>query len=421
MNSRDKLKKALNHEQGVVAIDFGSTAVTGMHVSIVEKLRKHYGLEDRPVKVCEPYQMLGMIEQDLREAMGIDVVDLKPYSTIFGFPLGGWKSWSAPWGQELLVPGKFNTSQDQNGVYIYPQGDTEAPPSGHMPTKGFFFDTIIRQEPIIEEKLNPGDNLEEFGPLSEEVLEHYKKEASIAADTGCGVVAGMPGTALGDIALVPAPFLKHPKGIRDVTEWYISTATRHDYIRAMFEKQVEYAISNMEKIASRTGDLIDVAFICGTDFGTQSGTFCSVDTYKSLWKPYYKQINDWIHENTSWKTFKHSCGSVVDFIDEFIDSGFDIFNPVQCSAANMDPSSLAERFGDRIVFWGGGVDTQHTLPFGTAQEVREEVLARCEIFSKGGGFVFNAIHNVQANTPVENVVAMLEAMHEFNGRGNYRN
>jgi hypothetical protein len=416
MNSRYKLKKVLNHEQSSIPVDFGGTAVTGIHVSIVEKLRKHYGLEEGPVKVCEPYQMLGMIEQDLREAMGIDVVDLKPHSTIFGFPLGGWKSWSAPWGQELLVPGNFNTSQDQKGIYVYPQGDTKAPASGHMPTKGFFFDTIIRQKPITKDKLNPMDNLEEFGLVSEEELDHYQKEASVAADTGCGIVAGMPGTALGDIALVPAPFLKNPKGIRDVTEWYISTATRQDYIKIMFEKQVEYAISNMEKIASKTGDLIDVAFICGTDFGTQSGTFCSVDTYRSIWKPYYKQINDWIHENTSWKTFKHSCGSVTDFIEEFIDSGFDILNPVQCSAANMDPQNLADRFGGRIVFWGGGVDTQHTLPFGTPQEVREEVLTRCEIFSKGGGFVFNTIHNVQANTPVENVVAMLEAVNEYNGR-----
>jgi len=126
-------------------------------------------------------------------------------------------------------------------------------------------------------------------------------------------------------------------------------------------------------------------------------------------------MNDWIHENTTWKTFKHSCGAVATFMDHFIASGFDIINPVQCSAAGMDPKTLKDKFGDRLVFWGGGVDTQHTLPFGTPEEVREQVLGRCEIFSKNGGFVFDAIHNVQANTPVANVVAMIDAVKSFNG------
>ena len=157
-----------------------------------------------------------------------------------------------------------------------------------------------------------------------------------------------------------------------------------------------------------------VVFICGTDFGTQTSTFCSPRTYRNLWMPYYKKVNDWIHENTSWKTFKHCCGSVRSLIPSFIESGFDILNPVQCSAANMDAQELKNEFGEKIVFWGGGVDTQKTLPFGTPGEVRREVFERCEIFSENGGFVFSSIHNIQANTPVENIVAMLDAVHEFN-------
>ncbi|UCD29105.1 MAG: methyltransferase, partial [Planctomycetota bacterium] len=132
--------------------------------------------------------------------------------------------------------------------------------------------------------------------------------------------------------------------------------------------------------------------------------------------PYYVKVNNWIHENTKWKTFKHSCGSVVKFMEAFIESGFDIINPVQCSAAGMDPKMLKNKYGDRIVFWGAGVDTQKTLPFGTPEEIREQVLRRCEIFSKNGGFIFNSIHNVQSGTPVENIAAMIEAVHEFNGQ-----
>jgi len=126
-------------------------------------------------------------------------------------------------------------------------------------------------------------------------------------------------------------------------------------------------------------------------------------------------MNAWIHENTDWKTFKHSCGAVENFMPHFIESGFDIINPVQCSAAGMDPKILKKKYGDKLVFWGGGVDTQNSLPFGTPEQVREEVLGRCEIFARDGGFVFNAIHNIQARTPIENIVAMFEAVKEFNG------
>jgi uroporphyrinogen-III decarboxylase len=141
-----------------------------------------------------------------------------------------------------------------------------------------------------------------------------------------------------------------------------------------------------------------------------------VKTFRELYLPYYKQMNDWIHAHTAWKTFKHTCGAITKFLPSLIDAGYDILNPVQCSAAGMDPIQLKADFGDQIVFWGGGVDTQHVLPFGTPAEVREQVLRRCEIFAPGGGFVFNAVHNVQARTPVENIVAMIDGVHEFNGQ-----
>jgi hypothetical protein len=254
----------------------------------------------------------------------------------------------------------------------------------------------------------------EFGPISEEVLDHLSCAAAAVRAKGRAVVASFGGTALGDIAMVPGMALKHPRGIRDITEWYMSTRSRRWYIHEVFEGQVAIALKNYERIAARVGDNIDAINICGTDFGTQKSSFCSVETFRELWFPYYKQLNDWIHTHTNWKTFKHSCGSVSKFYDSFIECGFDIINPVQCSAAGMEPEYLKSTFGDRLVFWGGGVDTQGTLPFGTPAEVREQVLQRCEIFAKNGGFVFNPIHNVQARTPVANLIAMIEAVREFN-------
>lgn len=415
MGKQEALKSLQHQSTSKVPMDFGSTAVTGIHVSCVAELRHHFGLEEKPVKVHEPYQMLGLVEEDLQEAMGLDTVGIFAPKTMFGFPITGWKAFPTPWGQEVLVPEDFRTTTGENGgILIYPEGDTNAPPSGVMPASGYFFDSIIRQEPIVEDELNPEDNLEEFGPLSEEDLDHYRRAVETLPQDRLAV-ATLPGLALGDIALVPAPFLKHPKGIRDVAEWYLSTATRQDYLHQIFEKQTEIALENLARFQKVVGDKIDVLFICGTDFGSQNSQFCSTQTFDALYRPYYRRINDWIHQNTSWKTFKHSCGAVEPFLSHFIEAGFDIINPVQCSATGMDPATLKDRYGKDLVFWGGGVDTQKTLPFSTPEAVRDEVLQRCEIFAPAGGFMFNAIHNIQARTPVENIVAMLEAVQDFNG------
>ncbi|MFH1069282.1 MAG: uroporphyrinogen decarboxylase family protein [Candidatus Glassbacteria bacterium] len=417
MTDRQKLLDAIDRKGGGrVPVDFGSTAVTGMHASCVAMLRDYYGLEKRPAKVHEPYQMLALVEEDLQQALGVDTQGVFPRNTMFGFANYAWKLWRMPDGLEVLVSKDFNTTVDANGdTLIYPQGDTAAPASGRMPSGGYFFDAVIRQEPIAEEKLDPEDNLEEFGPIAEADLDHYRQAVIKARAEGRMVVATLGGMALGDIALVPAVFLKRPRGIRDVAEWYISLAARRDYVRTVFDRQTAIALENLPKIHAVLGEDVDVVFICGTDFGTQTSTFCSAGDFRELFLPFYRKINGWIHRNTGWRTFKHSCGAVEPFIELFIEAGFDILNPVQCSAAGMEPEKLKKRYGDRLTFWGGGIDTQRVLPFGTPEEVREQVLRRLEVFSAGGGYVFNSIHNVQARTPVENMAAMIEAVREFNG------
>ena len=415
--SRQLVLDALAHRQpSRVPMDFGATAVTGVHVSCVAALREYYGLEKRLVKVHEPYQMLGLIEDDLQQAMGIDTQGLYRRGTMFGFRNENWKAWRFN-GLEVLVGGGFETITDEKGdTLVYPEGDRTAAPSGRMPKGGQFFDTIVRQKHFDENRLNPEDNCEEFTEITDAEVAEIAADARVARASGRAVVAGLGGTAFGDIALVPAPGMKDPRGIRDVAEWYMSTRSRQAYIHAVFSRQCEVGLKNLEKIRAAAGDLIDVVFLFGTDFGTQTSAFCSVATFRELWLPYYREICGWMHSKTNWKCFKHSCGSVERFIESMIEAGFDILNPVQCSATGMEPEGLKAKYGDRITFWGGGVDTQKTLPFGTPGEVREQVLRRCEVFAKNGGFVFNSIHNIQAGTPVGNIVAMLDAVREFNGR-----
>lgn len=418
MSSRERVNLALEHQEpDRLPLDLGGSGVTSMHVSTVHRLRQALGLDSpgTPVKVVEPYQMLGEIKSDLIEALGIDVVGLGWRKTMFGFENEGWKPWTTFDGTPALVPEGFNTDPEPNGdILMYPEGDKSAPPSGHMPHGGWYFDAVIRQPPIDDSKLNVEDNLEEFGPMSDEDLEHFRREAErLYTETDKAILANFGGTAFGDIALVPAPWFKHPKGIRDVKEWYISTVKRRDYIYEVFERQCEIALANLDRIYQAVGDRVTAVFVTGTDFGMQTGTFISLKTYRELYKPFHRRVNDWIHRHTPWKTFIHSCGSVMALIEDFIEAGFDILNPVQCSAADMDPAELKHKFGDRMAFWGGGVDTQHTLPFGTPEEVRRQVRRRVKIFGPGGGFVFNAIHNVQPQIPVENLLALFETVRQY--------
>jgi hypothetical protein len=416
MTSVERVRAALQHKPGdAVPVDLGGTFVTGIHVSCVAALRRHFGLGEDPVRVIDPGQVLGEIDEDLKQVLGVDVEGVIRRMTRFGFPLADWKPWRMPDGLEVLVPGGFQVTTDSNGdILMYPQSDLNAPPSSRMPKDGYFFDSIIRQPAFDEDHLDPEDNLEEYGPISDADLDYLEKEVRRAAATGRAVVASFGRTALGDIALVPGVGLKNPRGIRDIAEWYMSTRSRRGYMHAVFEGQCEIALANLARIHARVGEMVDVINICGTDFGTQNSSFCSVGTFRELWLPCYRRINDWVHRNTGWRTFKHSCGAVSKFIPSFIESEFDILNPVQCSAAGMNPQQLKCTFGDALVFWGGGVDTQITLPFGSPEEVREQVLRRCEVFATGGGFVFNTVHNIQARTPVANILAMLNAVREFN-------
>jgi hypothetical protein len=420
MTGRERIQTALAHkEPDRVPLDFGGCNQTTVHVGVIAQLRDYFGLEKRPVKVEEPYTMMGRLDEDLKAAMEVDIDALLGLYTFFGVTRDDWKDYTMEDGLQVLVPEEFNVTRDGDGkIYAYPEGDTSVPPSGVMPKGGYYFDAIIRQDPLpaSDADLRLEDNLEEFTEIPQKELEFMVSQLPANRRSQRALFGVVPGAGLGDIACVPAPWMKHPRGIRDITEWYISTATRREFLHRLFDRQTDIVVGNLEKIHKVIGDAMDVAWVCGTDFGTQNSTFCSPETYTDLYQPYYLKVNNWIHKNTKWKTFKHCCGSITTLMEGFIASGFDIINPVQWTAANMDMKMLKERFGERIVFWGGGVDTQKTLPFGTPKQVREEVLRACEIFAPGGGFVFNTIHNIQANTPVENVIAMLDGIKEFNGQ-----
>lgn len=416
MNPRERVLASLNHKQpDRMAVDFGGMCNSSMHVSCLDGLVKHYGLPPRLIRTMDPFTMVGIVDHDLGDAIGSDAVGVLPPGTVFGMPRRDWTPWITPQGQEVLVPGGFAVTPDgKGGWYAHPQGDVSLPPSGHLPEGGFYFDAIIRAEEVDEDDLNPDDNLEEYRVLTKDDIAYFVRELTAARATGKAVVLGVPGMGLGDAAEIPGCSLVKPKGIRDIADWYMAPLLYPDYVEEVFRRQTDIALENLTLLKDAAGDLIDVVLTCAADYAHQNSTFFSKDVFEEAYMPHFKRANSWIHENTGWKIAKHNCGAVEPFIPLLVESGFDILNPAQCSAAGMAPSHLKKEYGKHITFWGGGVDTQQTLPFGTPREVREEVLERCEIFSQDGGFVFNAIHNIQAGTPLANIVAMLGAVREFN-------
>ncbi len=414
MTSRERVRAALAHRQpDRPPVDLGSTLVTGIQVSAYAKLKKALGITGGVNRVYDPFQMLGQVEEPVKKMLGVDTVGIELPTTIFGYRNENWKSFRMFDGTEVEISGHFETDVLPGGDIVqYARGDRSAPPAGRMPNGGFYFDTIVRQEPIDEDRLDPKEWVAQtYSLYTDEELRFLQETARHWYDNSSyALIGNFWGAGFGDIAIVPGPAVPHPKGIRDPEEWYVSFLTRKEYIREIFHLQLELQMKNLEMYQQAVGDRIDVAVMSGTDFGSQKGPFISPASYREVFKPLHKKMNDWVHAHTRWKTFYHTCGSIVAFLDDFAEAGIDILNPVQVSAAGMSPETLKEQYGDRFTFWGGAVDAQHTLAFGTAEAVREEASRNVSIFNKGGGFVFNNVHNIQATVPTENIRALFEAV-----------
>ncbi len=412
MTSRERVRAAINHRVPDRApIDLASTLVTGIQAGLYAQLKRALGIEGGAVRVYDPFQLLAEVEEPVKKALGVDTYGIQLPKTLFGYTNENWKPWTLPDGTEVLISGHFEYDVLENGSIVqYPKGDRSAPPSGMLPKNGFYFDSIVRQEPIDEASLDPKEWVDQTYSLYSDEDLRYLEETSIRMyeDTDYSLVGNFWGAGFGDIAIVPGPNVLHPKGIRDPEEWYLSLASRKGYIKDIFGYQFELQMQNLQLYQEAVGNRIDVVVMSGTDFGGQLRPLISPKTYRELFKPFHTEMNGWVHENTTWKTFYHSCGAIAPFLDDFHEAGVDILNPVQVSAAGMSPEFLKENYGDKFVFWGGAVNPQQTLAFGSQEEVREEVAHNLSIFGKGGGYVFNNVHNIQSGVPVENVLAMFE-------------
>ncbi len=417
MSKREEFIKTLNHKTPKhVVVDLGATGQTGINASSLYKLRKALDLQEKPIKIIEPFQMLGEVEEDVLQVLGCHIKGIFNRGNMFGTQNLEYKPFTMPDGTPTLIAKDIQYFKDAKGdFFVYPCADTSLEPCAHMTYDGSFFDNIERCRDYDGDLLNGvKDFKDDFSVVTQEDARHWENTSkALYENTDYGLVGVLGGGGLGDVATIPGPYIKKPKGIRTVEEWMLAHALYPNYIKEVFAYQTEIMLKNLEIYKQAVGDRIQVVWVSGTDFGTQISTFISPTQFRELYKPFYTKINGWIHKNTDWKTFFHTCGAIYDILDDLHEMGVDCLNPVQCSATGMEPERLKKEYGEKFIFWGGVADTQNTLPFGNVETVKKEVKHRLDIFSKNGGFVCSAIHNIVANVPSQNIIALFEAIREF--------
>jgi uroporphyrinogen decarboxylase len=396
VRSRERVLRAIHHRQADrVPIDVGGTRQSGIAAATYHPLKQHLGLNS-PTKVFDLYQMLAEIEQPVMERFGGDCVGLYRPDVAFGIHNTDWKPWTMFGGNlfdgnTVLVPGGFQPRQELDGGLVIVR---DGVPIARMPKDGFYFDRL--------EKF-PGAahiDVEGYRPplLTEELCAHYRAQSkAIYENTDYAIIA----------PLGPPYELFYGLGTGDFESWMITLACEPDYVHRLYDCLVTAWIENLKRFVDAVEDRVPILQFCD-DFGTQQSLFLSVNMFRQLVMPHYQRGLDWIHAHTDMKVLLHSDGAIFPLVPSLIEMGVDILNPVQTSAVGMDPVQLKQQFGDQLTFWGGSLDCQKTLPYGSVDEVVAEVHRHVETFAPGGGYVFASVHNVQANVPPENVTAMYD-------------
>ncbi|RKX35348.1 MAG: methyltransferase [Verrucomicrobia bacterium] len=395
MTSRDRIIATLNRQPvDRIPIDFGGTRQSGISVWAYAKLREALGGPSHNLpRVYDTYQMLAEVESGIADRFCADCVGLHRPAVAFGVENRDWKAWDLPDGLRVEIPGGFNPEPDGSGGFMLKRGGDIV---AAMPGGAFYFDRFEKY---------PGathPNLDAWRPpvIAEAILEHTRTESeNLFIHTDKAIIAPMG----------PPYELFNGIGQGGFEDWMITFASEDEYVTDLFGVLTDVWLENLALFHQAVGDRVQIIQICD-DFGTQSAPFLSTGMFREKLLPAYKRGLDWIHEHTSWKVMLHSDGAIVPLLPSIIEMGVDILNPVQTSAAGMDPATLKRDFGDQLIFWGGSCDGQSTLTDGTPEQVSAETRQNVAALGMDGGLVCASIHNIQANVPPENIIALFDSI-----------
>lgn len=377
MNSRERVIATINHKQpDRVPLDIGGTLATTMHQAVYDELKRKLGIMDKSDEILELALQTAIISEEMLKVLHGDVVG------IYSKPPKNWK---------MVIDIEDNSYVDEWGIRY------------RMPRNGWYFEMI--DHPLKDATVASLNNYDWPDPYDEGRFEGIKEKAKYFYDnTNFAITVGC--TFGGGI-------LQDGAWLVGFEKWFYSLADSPDLTEKIMDKILEFHIGYWDAMLSRIGRYVQVV-VLGDDLGTQDSLFISPNLYRRIVKPRHKKLVDAIKSKADVKVLLHSDGAIREIIPDIIECGIDILNPIQVSARGMeDTKVLKEEFGDRLVFWGGGCDTQRVLPFGNSNDVREEVIKRMDDLKPGGGFVFAPVHNIQPGVPIENVLTLYETALEF--------
>ena len=377
MNSRERVLKAINFtEPDHIPFDLGGTYLSTINVSAYKNLRKYLGLSNENVRIGLTTEQLVLVDEDIADRFETDVRlvvpgDASDYEIKFRDE-GRYEAFTDEWGIGRPMP--------KDGGLFY----------------DMYFHPLSEVESLEELKKYPFPN-----PIDDSRFTNLRSRAEEAAAKDKAVTLGGPCAGIVEMYM----------WTRGYEQFYVDLAWNQEFVTYMLNRLVEYKSKYWKRALEEVGDLVDIVIECD-DLGLQNSLMLSPTAYRKLIKPYHKKLFHLIKDQAPVKIFFHSCGSIRPIIGDLIDAGIDILNPIQISAKGMDPLELKKEFGKDLVFWGGGVETQRILNYGTTQEIKDNVKQNIDALAPGGGFVFAAVMQIQADVPPENIIAMWEAWKE---------
>jgi uroporphyrinogen decarboxylase len=411
MTSRERVLAAIQHrEPDGLPVDLGATPSSGISAIAYHNLKQHLGINSGHTRVYDVVQQLAQPEDDILDRYGIDMLDI---GRTFNERDADWYDFQLPYGPSVQFPNWFHPVKgpDDRWDAFDKDGDRLAT----MPTGATFFDqtcfpyidgypTDYKDLPRMMGKIHwsglvhsPWDHASEpdfWEQLRERalVLRQQSNRALIIV-AGCNLFEW--GTFL-----------------RRIDNFLMDLATDQDNVERLLDALMEQHLATLEKVCQAVGDIADILRF-GDDLGTDQGPFMAPKTYRKLFKPRHKILTEYVRQHSQMHTFLHSCGSIYRLMPDLIEAGYEVINPVQTTARDMEPERLKKEFGKDITFWGGGCDTRHILNNAKPQEVKDHVRKNVEILAPGGGFVFNTIHNIMPDVPPENIESMYSALKDY--------
>ena len=408
MNSRQRVLAALNHEQpDKVPIDFSGHRSSGIAAIAYARLRKHLGLQERPIRVYDMVQQLAVVDEDVLDMFGVDVIEM---GRGFLCDDSDWKEWVLPDGTPCEIPCYINVEKRGDDWYLFTDSGFEL----GVQKKGclYFEQTNF---PLMERGIAEDDFSDLEDVLAKTIWAgtphpgaHISPEDP---EAGMAVAAKAlrESTDRAIVGLFGGNLFELPQWLYRMDNYLMYMGLYPEQIMKLTEKLCSIHLKNLERWLGAVGPYIDV-ILFGDDLGGQTGPLMSPEMYRRYFKPLHKKLFTRAKELADVKVQLHCCGGVRELLGDLIEVGLDAINPVQITCRGMDTKELKAQFGNDITFWGGGCDTRDILPNGTREEIARHVKQQVEILNAGGGFIFQQVHNILANVPPENIVAMLNAV-----------